>query len=166
MLVSKERDLSTFLLRMAVAGLITGFIIGVLILVNLNSMIDIMNTIITRSVGTYQNETVVQEYTDLIKTTLKLSPLLQPLNSAITMAIIGLIAWELARFSKLRYQTALIIGVFLYSITILISTFYIYILSGSKQPIFIIGIPSVVVFILSILFLEKKNVLSSEPTIS
>lgn len=161
----RERDLSTFLLRAIIAGVVSGLIVGVIIFVKADIIISLIEKMAEQA-GPEASGSAVEQYTGLTKTLLRLAPLTQPINSAVSIAILGLLSWRIARLAKTGYRGASIIILVLYTLISLVSSYYMSSLTGSLDPLYYIGIPSAASFIAVFLILEWKDLPGTEPKIT
>ena len=160
-----NRDLSTFLLRIVISGAASGFLVGLLLFYKAGLVLDIMASMI-RNMGVNLTGSELENTLNIIKTTIKFYPIIQPVNTAITLAIIGIISWFIARVSESRYRTAMVITITLYGVLMLASTAYMAKTINNSTPIYLIGLPSIASFTIILLVLEWKNIPSTEPAIT
>ena len=158
----REKDLNTFLFRAIIAGVISGLIVGIVVFFKADIIISLIEKMAEQT-GPEASGEAVKPYIDLTKTLLRLAPLTQPLNSAVSIAILGLISWGIARVAKAGYRVASIIMVALYVLITLASTYYMARLTGDLSPLYYIGVPSTVSFIAVFIILEWKDLPGTEP---
>ncbi len=157
----REDCLNSLLLRMVISGIAAGFVAGVIISLNVDTVIDTINRL-SRHYGVSPHQGLEGE-TPLIRGLLMLSPLLQPVNQAVSVVILGLISWWLSSLSGDRCNTTRLLSLLLYTTITMASTLYL--ASSSKSPVvfYLLGAFSIIVFVGVLLFLEWRNLPGSEP---
>jgi len=163
--VRNNGDLSTFLLRIVISGAVSGFLVGLLLFYKAGLVLDMMTSMI-RSMGANLTGSDLENTLNIIKTTIKFYPIIQPINTATTLAIIGIISWFIAGLSKSRYRTAMIITITAYSVIVIASTAYMAKTISNSTPIYLIGLPSIASFTIILLVLEWRKIPGTEPAIT
>jgi hypothetical protein len=163
--LKNDGGLSIFLLRIVISGVVSGFLVGLLLLYESDLVLGMVASMMKHS-GVNLTGSDLENTLNMIKTTVKFYPVIEPINSAVTLAVIGLISWFIAGITKSRYKTAMIITVILYGVLVISATIYIANAINDNTPIYLMGLSSVASFIVVLLVLEWKDIPGTEPVIT
>jgi len=157
----KDESLNTLLLRAAIAGAFAGLVTGIITLLRLDPILSLLDAMLDTG-----RTPIGQGTLNLARNLLRLSPLLQPINTATTTVLITIAVWLLVKPLKQRYRATLILSTTAYATLTLAATAYLSRITHTSVPLYLIGVPPAIVYTLILAVLEKLGIPSTEPAIT